>query len=127
MLIKRRGFIASLGASFVAAPAIVRAASMDMVRGVVMPIEKWIWRKRQRIISDPYIGYRGTEDYAYRQLLTEADTSAFTEITPHDNQVIQTLTEMVHNHHTPALTALEYDIPLGFKRLRADYSGYVDD
>ena len=39
MLASRRGFITGLGALFVAAPAIVRASSLDMVRGAIMQME----------------------------------------------------------------------------------------
>lgn len=39
----RRGFFLGLGASLVAAPAIVRAASLMPVRGIVMPITDAPW------------------------------------------------------------------------------------
>jgi hypothetical protein len=38
MIINRRGFLSFLGAGLIAAPAIVRAASLMPVRGIVMPV-----------------------------------------------------------------------------------------
>lgn len=38
-MIGRRGFLIGLGSLLVAAPAIVRAASLMPVRGIVMPVE----------------------------------------------------------------------------------------
>jgi hypothetical protein len=37
----RRSFLTGLGASLVAAPAIVRAAGLMPVRGIIMPIKEW--------------------------------------------------------------------------------------
>lgn len=38
-MLHRRGFLLGLGAGLVAAPAIVRAASLMPVRGIIMPVE----------------------------------------------------------------------------------------
>jgi hypothetical protein len=43
MIASRRGFLVGLGASLVAAPAIVRASSLMPVRAIKIPTEQEIW------------------------------------------------------------------------------------
>jgi hypothetical protein len=46
MMLHRRSFLTGLTASLIAAPAIVRAASLMPVRGIVMPVERLVGRVR---------------------------------------------------------------------------------
>jgi hypothetical protein len=56
-LIARRSFITGL----LAAPFVVKAASLDMVRGVVMPVRGFIWGKRIETWIDEQMGLSGTD------------------------------------------------------------------
>jgi hypothetical protein len=92
-LIARRSFIAGL----LAAPFIVKAASLDMVRGVVMPIRGFIWGKRTQLWLDEQLGVSGSETLGFAVPYAQF-TGQFEVANTAESIVLDKLMAMVEAH-----------------------------
>lgn len=126
VIISRRSVLTSL----LAAPVVIKSASLMAIRGVIMPIRDFMWGKQTVMGGDYQLGLEALEDIARPIPFGEYD-GTWQRPTLAEESILDNLHSLVAGHRDGEafLSRGMIDFPLGFRRIanRHGNAAYIDE
>jgi hypothetical protein len=112
-----------------AAPLVVKAASLMVVRGVVMPVRGFFWGKQQSQWADYHLGVAGEEPVG---VIVPFDQPDFERCTMEEEAILDRMRALVTAHGEDGAVVVDRlkRFPLGIQRISYDArygAAYVED